>query len=506
MEPTGLLRDPRFRRAVAAIQLRAEKQTEWDKLEQVFVRSDLLDRVESPDSQLVLGRRGTGKTHLLRVFAKDALSHGESALYIDLTQLGSGYSGLDIAPRVVAQKYFIAFLNQLGSELLELVASMELAEISRQDEVFGTLTHGFTPIPEPQRDGHSATFDYRTIAASIEGVLSKVGVKRLYIILDEWALVPFEAQPYLGEYLKRAVLSVPQISAKILAVNYQCQFAKRVGSDLIGLERGADIPNVIDMDRYLVFDEKRDYVPMFFGQVLYNHVGVALSWEMELSAAEKLTHVQRLFTHAKAFEELVRAAEGNCRDFLCIFTRAFFDEFRQSTESKSISIPNVVKAAISWFDQEKAANVYAEEAARETLAFLMERVLKGYKARTFLVESTKAEHPRLVRLLNERVLHRLSGTYHHPDRPGIRHDLFTVDYGAFVRLRGTINEIREEVFWEMDDPDRLTPSDRNLMVPVDDKRSIRRITFDPDTVSVTGYRPEIREDSPQQRKLFVDSE
>ena len=62
------------------------------------------------------------------------------------------------------------------------------------------------------------------------------------------------------------------------------------------------------------------------------------------------------------------------------------------------------------------------------------------------------------------------------------------------------------MFWESDDPDRLTPSDRNLMVPVDDKRSIRRITFDPDTVSVTGYRPEAREDSAQQRLLFADSE
>jgi hypothetical protein len=183
---------------------------------------------------------------------------------------------------------------------------------------------------------------------------------------------------------------------------------------------------------------------------------------------------------------LVRAAEGNSRDFLCIFSRAYFDEFRQSSASNAISIPNVVKAAGSWFDSEKAGNVFAEKTARETLAHLVNHVLKGYKSRTFLVESSKAENPRLIRLLNERVLHKLNGTYSHPDRPGVRHDLFTVDYGAYARLRETVDAVREPVFWENDERSVLSEEERSLLVPVDDKRSIRRITFDPDDLSVTG--------------------
>jgi hypothetical protein len=82
----------------------------------------------------------------------------------------------------------------------------------------------------------------------------------------------------------------------------------------------------------------------------------------------------------------------------------------------------------------------------------------------------------------------LNGTYSHQDRPGIRYDLFTVDYGAFVRFRGTVNQVREEVFWQGEMQDALTEDERRLMVPIDDRRSIRRITFDPDSMTVVGDR------------------
>jgi len=259
-----------------------------------------------------------------------------------------------------------------------------------------------------------------------------------------------------------------------------------MNGDLVGLERGADIPDVIDLDQYLVYDEKTDYVTEFFAQVLYNHLGVPLGWPTDISGKEKQEQVvTKLFTQERAFVELVRAAEGNPRDLLCIFSRAFFDEFRRSSATRAISIPNVVAAAVSWFDSEKASNIEVEATARETLEFIVNHVLKGYKSRTFLVESSKGDNPRLVRLLNERVLHKLNGTYSHQDKPGVRYFLFTVDYGAFVRFRGTVNQVKEPVFWKADNED-LTQEERELLVPVDDRRSIRRITFDPEKLEVQG--------------------
>ena len=319
------------------------------------------------------------------------------------------------------------------------------------------------------------TFNYRQISDLLRSITDKLGWNRVYLILDEWAQVPLEAQAYFAEFLKRTVLTVPQLSLKILAVNYQCQFSRPENGNSIGLERGADIPDVIDLDRYLVYDERRDFVQEFFGQLLFNHLGSALTWPLEFDAKQKVTRVLKLFTQERAFSELVRAAEGNCRDFLCVFCRAYFDEYRQSDSSNLLSIANVTKAAASWYDTEKAANVAAEDEALETLSHLMNEILKGYKSRTFLVEAEKVNHPRLLRLLNERILHRLNVTYSHPDTPGIRYELFTIDYGVFVRFRGTVNAVKEEVFV-------VEGSNDDLVVPIDDHRSIRRIVFDPDKV------------------------
>lgn len=485
-----ILKSRAFRQAVAGIQRRAEKQTDWTKLDQVFVRSDLFDRIQSPDSQLMLGRRGTGKTHLVRVFQQYAIEHGEPAFYVDCTRLGSGYSGLQLPSEVIAQKYFLALLNQLGTDLLDEAIRLELPDPVQQEVAIQKLSDGLVPqMREPDDASFTSAFNYRQISDVLSQVIQAMKINRLFVILDEWAQVPLHAQPFLAEYLKRAVLTVPSVSLKLIAVNYQCQFSARKNGDLLGLERGADIPDVIDLDRYLVYDEKTDFVTSFFGQLLYNHLGVELGWKLEIPGDQKRRHViAQLFTQERSFIELVRAAEGNSRDFLCIFSRAYFDEFRRSSMSAAISIPNVVAAAISWYDSEKASNVYAEPMARETLTHIMNHVLKGYKSRTFLVESRKAENVRLIRLLNERVLHRLNGTYSHQDRPGIRYDLFTVDYGAFVRFRGTVNQVREDVFWHENSPEMLTDDERRLMVPIDDRRSIRRITFDPDSMIVEGDR------------------
>jgi len=480
----NLLETLAFRRAVASIQRRAEKQVDWEKLDQVFVKSDLFDRVQSPDSQLMLGRRGTGKTHLMRVFQQEATRRGELVLYIDCTRLGSGLSGLQLPPEVTGQKYFLAFMNQLGTDLLDSVARMELPDEDLQSELIGKLSYGL--LPEKSRasaEQGEPTFNYRQISDSLSQIAEQLKLDRLGVILDEWAQVPLDAQPFLAEYLKRALLSAQPLFLKLLAVNYQCRFSQRLNGDLVGLERGADIPDIIDLDRYLVYDEKREFVTTFFSQVLFNHLGIELSWELNKPSDEKYQHIiTKIFTQERAFIELVRAAEGNARDFLCIFSRSYFDEFRQS-RSQAIGIPNIVAAAESWFDREKAANVDAEATARETLEHIMNNVLKGYKSRTFLVETSKAEHSRLIRLLNERVLHRLNGTYSHPDRPGIRYELFTVDYGAFVRFRGTVNAVNEDVFFERD-----ASAEPENTVPVDDKRSIRRITFDPETLDVEGDR------------------
>ncbi len=101
-----------------------------------------------------------------------------------------------------------------------------------------------------------------------------------------------------------------------------------------------------------------------------------------------------------------------------------------------------------------------------------------------MVEIGQDEHPRLMRLLNERILHRLNIRYSHPDRPGLRYELFTLDYGAYVAYRGTVNEPSQLILFTNDDINLLASSEKTGIVPYDDKRSIRRIVFDPTALTV----------------------
>jgi hypothetical protein len=60
-----------FAKAVVAIQKRAEKQLDWNKLLDTYVHTDLAYRASTHDSQLVLGRQGTGKTQMVLPFITD---------------------------------------------------------------------------------------------------------------------------------------------------------------------------------------------------------------------------------------------------------------------------------------------------------------------------------------------------------------------------------------------------------------------------------------------------
>jgi hypothetical protein len=480
-----LLAQSCFARAVTGINRRAERQTDPDKLVDIFVETDLPLRCETTEHQTVLGRRGTGKTHLLKYFQHQKESTGNVVYYADCTRLGSGFPSVSPAPLVIASKYFASLLNDLGTTLLDHAIRLERPATNVQERILAHLSEGLVAQMKPGDPDHGSVFNYRQISDTLRDLLVDLDIPRFYLVIDEWAQVPSPAQPYLAEFIKRAILTVRTISVKILAVSYQCRFSDQLGGNTIGLQRGADITDVIDIDQYLIFDENPALVGDFFGQLLHNHLGAELGWDLTLPKEQKINKVKALFTQGPAFTELVRAAEGNCRDFICIFSKAYLEGYRQGGKSKAISVPHIQAAASSWYSNEKESNIRAEKEVLETIGFLLDKVLKGYKSRTFMVEAGREEHPRLNRLLNERILHRLNTRYSHPDRPGLRYGLFTLDYGAYVAYRSrTVNEPLQQYLFPDDEVQSLPEDEKEGIVPVDDKRSIRRIVFDPDKLTL----------------------
>ncbi len=247
-----------FMRAVTAIQKRAEKQLNWDKLLDTYASTDLAFRARTHDSQLVLGRRGTGKTHMFLVLQEKLRSSGEVANYIDCRTLGSGLLGPTETPMQIASKYFRGLLNDIGTNMLDMANRMEAPPPHLRENVLNAID-GFTRQMEPSQadDTLNSTFDYWQIAESLRTIIAEMGIAHLFIIIDEWAQIPISVQPYVAEYLKRAIMTVPQICIKLLAINYQCQLSKQSDEGIIGIQRGADIPDVMDFDSYLIYDENQ---------------------------------------------------------------------------------------------------------------------------------------------------------------------------------------------------------------------------------------------------------
>ncbi len=61
--------------------------------------------------------------------------------------------------------------------------------------------------------------------------------------------------------------------------------------------------------------------------------------------------------------------------------------------------------------------------------------------------------------------------YADKDNPGVRYNIYSIDYGTYVDLLGTAKQPDVEL--------EERPVEDEVVVPFDDKRSIRRIILDP---------------------------
>jgi hypothetical protein len=151
------------------------------------------------------------------------------------------------------------------------------------------------------------------------------------------------------------------------------------------------------------------------------------------------------------------------RDLINIFTKAYLDAHRRGRDS--IDRKAVLEAARQWFEQDKAR--YLDDHLHLVLRRIVDDVIGAKRARSFLLPRELENHPVVQRLFDARVLHHMQRGYAAKDKPGVRYNIYTLDYGTYVDLL-TTNKEPEIDMVEGDDTD-------DRVVPFDDKRSIRRI-------------------------------
>jgi len=288
---------------------------------------------------------------------------------------------------------------------------------------------------------------------------NKLGA-RLWLLIDEWSTLPESLQPYFAVFIRRSLFPIRECSVHIAAIEHRSTFRLGHGSDIIGIELGADAFADMNLDDHLVFENSPMGSMAFFKNMFFRHLKV-VDEHGDLPAKDADEFVRTSFTQELAFQELVRACEGVPRDAINILRLAAVKAGEQR-----ISIPHVREAAKAWYDRDKSAYVNSNEEARALLAWIVNEVISGRKARAFLV-NTDASYTVMDRLYDERILHIARKSYSTKQEPGVRFKVWKIDYGCYVDLINTSRAPTGFLF------EGIEADGEEIAAPVDDLRAIR---------------------------------
>jgi hypothetical protein len=512
-------------RALQEVEKRAERVSDEHVVATYVDAGSLVNALATRDNGVVFGRRGTGKTHALKYLAETQRTKGNFVVYIDMEQdTGStegryGDPSLSFAER--ATRLVVDVLGIIHDRLLEdafagrtkaqidlleraldhfgevLVVRDVEQELTGAQESLGSDNVGLKLTPnsiginaesgssrresEGVRSKATGSLRHRIHFGAVGDVLRRVlkehEAERCWIIFDEWSGVPLDLQPYLGEMLRRLFFGIPKVSVRIASIPHRTQWRVPglTPGDYVGLEIGAELFPLLDLDEFVVFParsraEQTERSTTFFTNLLYRHLSQALTG-LDLPALDSPEQMLKLlFTQITALQEAIRAAEGVPRDALNIVSRAAL----RAGDSK-ISTTHIRDAAAQLYQSTKAAQLNAVPDARALLEVILTDVLAGRKARAFLLAQDDTDHPLVQQLVDDRILHLIKKGYSSNADPGARFDVLEIDYGCYVGLLGTANA-PQHLFGDdgTSDETALEALYGETEVPEDDYRAIRR--------------------------------
>lgn len=508
--------------AIMKLKRRAERQATQDLVKTFVSAGSVYDRISTEDHQIIYGRRGTGKTHLLTYLSEQQRERGDYTVMVDLRTVGSNgglYNDATIPLAERGTRLLCDVLAHLYNSLSDAVLAASYEDggsfgsamtaldqfadaitdvridgtVSRQEEAADAtrdasglsvnVTTSHVGISAETSSGHDATtrtvlrregaevhhLHFGAVTQSIASVVEALP-GRVWLLLDEWSDVPLDLQPFLADLLRRSLMTANGVTVKICAIEQRTSFAVSSGAgSRIGFELGADIAADIELDDYMVFGNNQEVSAVFFGDLLYRHIANEAGDRLSEDIRDATDLVRHAFTQVTAFNELVRAAEGVPRDLINVAILA-----AQAAGDSQISVPNVRSAARSWYLRDKEKAVQSNESATLLLHWIIDEVIGTRKARAFLLEQgSPAREDVVLYLYDARVLHVIKRGVSSHDARGRRFDVYTLDYGCYVHLANTAAE--PEGLFTIED---AGGTEHIVAVPEDDYRSIRRAVLD----------------------------
>jgi hypothetical protein len=502
---------------------RAETYNRRHLIESFVDVGPLFTLLSNPDNQVLFGRRGTGKTHVLGYLANEVQRRGTVAVMLDMRTVGSTggiYAdvGLAVSERATrllvdtlcaihdqivtavldhSEEYNLAVIGPVLDRFVEAATTVVVQGVVEREESYSSehsekasrnLEFDLSPSEVGASFGRTSERDDRTnqesrtkregaerlrvhfgaVGTELARVVQALPNKQLWIVMDEWSEVPLDLQPYVADLLRRTVLPVQGVTVKIAAIEQRCRFRipdESVGH--IGIEIGADLAASINLDEFLVFENNPELAKRFFQELLHRHVRALVTETKELRLTDtSVQFVSDTFTQGPAFDEFVRSAEGVPRDGINIIGIA-----AQRALDNAIGVPDIRVAARTWYSRAKQQAVSTKPRAQELLNWIVDKVIQHRRAKAFLLES-EIRDALIDFLYDARVLHVIRMGISGGDIPGRRFNVYSLDYGCYVDL---INTTRApQGLLNIDGEDRSGYVD----VPQTDFRSIRRAILD----------------------------
>ena len=391
--------------------LRAEYNSEKNYLE-YYAGLETLDKVISIKDQIIYGRRGTGKTHLLKALQEKLLADDQKYLpvYIDLRTFkptlesnNDLYYALIIFQEIVVEVLKCVYVNldylyqeytveqqkiiidpqrrkilallekfnrsfdgksftKMGetgfrvNEVKKLATNLKIAKIP---ELFGSKEVNKEIESEDEKIKYISFSD---MSDAISELLEAVDIDRIFCLLDEWSEIPETSQYILAEFLKRTFVP-KKVTLKIAAIPNRTQL---ISENRIGLEDGGDIFG-FPLDNRYIYELYPEITKAFFNELLYKQLYLMAPqlYEIFYDNKEKrpVHNFINIFLANQALREILIASAGIPRDFLNIFISAY-NIFFTKTNNRHLVVADIRNATVEWYGVDKKKTVDANSNAK----------------------------------------------------------------------------------------------------------------------------------------------
>lgn len=512
--------------------VRRSERVDMGRLVDTFVNvGSLFTLISSLDHQILFGRRGTGKTHVLNYLAGARGDEGDVVVYVDLSNIGSSggiYSDQRIPVTERATRLLVDTLSAVHDTLYShFVEHAEELDLSRTGPILDRFAESITQVRvvgevQTQEDaletattenssgtrvsvshgevGIFANDERRSTAQRSESIsigrrgreqysvhfgatrriweemTTIISPHSVWVLLDEWSSIPFDLQPYLADLIRRSIFPVNGVVVKIAAIEQRSSFSfPQAQGNYIGIELGADATADVNLDDFMVFDNDSERARSFYKSLFFKHIQATDAFiRSDLAIDTEESFLRRAFTQINTFDELVRASEGVPRDAINIAIQA-----AHYAGENPISVENVRRAAHTWYQRDKETAVRSNQMASELLHWIIAEVIGSRRARAFLL-TTNVKEELVEALFDARVLHILKRNISTRDRPGMRYNVYKLDYGCYVDLISTTHAPQGLLRLDADDNGENA---QFVDVPPDDYRAIRRAVLNMDDFS-----------------------